>query len=126
MVISTPGSREFTRGYQLPDDSFINTTTGGFATDNEDDELDTTVDTNNDAASRSNAVTSFEESNSYLDNSYLHTISNNNEKYVEGKKAIKQATKLQLNRLTKKHKIDDDEEDNDDDNDDDQSYSKTS
>lgn len=99
--MSTPGSEEFTRGHRVEDQTFI-------ATDEDnDDEIDTKnaskeqkekgkkgkkASTNQNDSSASMLETTTEDvSTSFIDNSFLQTISSTNKKYISGREALQDA-----------------------------------
>merc|ERR1719276_522131 len=73
-TISTPGSNEFARGQRLArDDTYLN----------EDEEIDTDIE--EDADTTLNTTLN---GSSFVDQSFLHTISNKNAKYKGGYKRL--------------------------------------
>ena len=92
--LSTPGSNEFPRGMRLPDESYLNATTDNEEQEEGQEQDNSMVMTDSRLIDDSTASTATE-GDSFMDNSFLHTISSANKKYVQGRKLVKASGRQQ-------------------------------
>jgi hypothetical protein len=111
MAISTPGSHDFPRGRKIPDESFHLDDSSADGEDSDEretdkEEMDTSAFSRSNNNHKKKAKTNEKEvepseiSTSFVDKSFLHTISPSNEKYA-GKQILEETKKLKKDQKIK-------------------------